>query len=190
MRVISGEVRGRKLASFKGKKIRPASDKVRGAIFNILVSTFEGYKILDLFAGTGALGIEALSRGAKKVVFVENSPFALKILQKNIMLCKYEERSEIIKTSVERALKHLAKRSEQFDYIFLDPPYEKGMVEKILKMLSQLKILKEDGTIILKHSGRELPLEEYGNLTLLKQRKYGSEFVSFFSLRKGVLWKG
>lgn len=189
MRIISGEARGRKLAKFKGQKIRPASDKVRGAIFNILGSAFEGTKVLDLFAGTGALGIEALSRGAKRVVFVENSPASLRVLHENLTLCRYGERAELIKVPAERGLKLLKKRGERFDHIFLDPPYEKDMVEKILKILSRGEILKDDSIITLKHSDRELPLEKYGTLMLRDQRGYGRQYVSFFTPLKGLPWK-
>ena len=189
MRIISGEARGRRLARFKGQKIRPASDKVRGAIFNILGSALKESEVLDLFAGTGALGIEALSRGAKKVVFFENSPAALRVLNENLSLCRYGERAEVVKTPVERGLKLLIKKGERFDHIFLDPPYGKGMVEKSLKMLSRGEILKEGGIITLKHSDRELPLERYGNLILSDQRDYGRQHVSFFTPVKGLRWK-
>jgi 16S rRNA (guanine(966)-N(2))-methyltransferase RsmD len=183
LRIISGEARGRRLARFKGQKIRPASDKVRGAIFNILGQAFEGREVLDLFAGTGALGIEALSRGAEKVVFVENSTAALRVLHENLALCRCGERAELVKTPVERGLKLLIKRGERFDHIFLDPPYGKGMVAKSLHMLSSGEMLKERGIITLKHSDQELPLERYGNLILTDQRKYGKTYVSFFQGR-------
>jgi 16S rRNA (guanine(966)-N(2))-methyltransferase RsmD len=189
LRVISGEARGRRLAQFKGQKIRPASDKVRGAIFNILGSTFEGSEVLDLFAGTGALGIEALSRGAKRVVFIENSPAALRVLQENLELCRCGEKAELVMAPVERGLKLLVKKGERFDHIFLDPPYGKGLVEKSLKMLSGGEILKEDGIVTLKHSDRELPLERYGSLILSDQREYGRQHVSFFTPVKGITWK-
>jgi len=189
LRIISGEARGRRLARFRGQKIRPASDKVRGAIFNILGSAFEGREVLDLFAGTGALGIEALSRGAKRVVFVESSPASLRVVEENLELCRCGARAELVKVPVERGVKLLIKRGEQFDFIFLDPPYGKGLVEKALKMLSSGKILKEDGIITLKHSDRELPSERYGSLILNDQRAYGSQYVSFFTPVKGHAWK-
>jgi 16S rRNA (guanine(966)-N(2))-methyltransferase RsmD len=180
LRIISGESKGRRLAYFRGQKIRPTSDKIKGAIFNILGLEFEDKEVLDLFAGTGALGIEALSRGAKKVVFVENNPYALEILNENLTRCRYGNKARVIKTSVERGVKLLKRKGGQFDYIFIDPPYEKGMVEKILHVLSQGEILKEDGVITVEHSGQELPGENYGSLSLRDQRKYGRTYVSFF----------
>ncbi|MCX5885693.1 MAG: 16S rRNA (guanine(966)-N(2))-methyltransferase RsmD [Proteobacteria bacterium] len=183
MRIISGEARGRRLARFKGQKIRPASDKVRGAIFNILGSAFEGREVLDLFAGTGALGIEALSRGAEKVVFVESSTAALRVLHENLTLCRCGNKGEVVKKSVEHGVKLLKKHGERFDHIFLDPPYGKGIVDKSLHMLSSGEMLKEGGIITLKHSDQELPLERYGNLILTDQRKYGKTYVSFFKGR-------
>lgn len=189
MRIISGEARGRRLARFKGQKIRPASDKVRGAIFNILGAAFEGSQVLDLFAGTGALGIEALSRGAKRVVFIESSPASLKVLHENLELCRCGARAMLVNVPVDRGVKLLIKRGERFDHIFLDPPYRKGMVEKSLKMLSGGEILKEHGVVMLKHSDLELPSERYGILILSDQRDYGSQHVSFFTPVRGRTWK-
>jgi 16S rRNA (guanine(966)-N(2))-methyltransferase RsmD len=183
LRIISGESKRRRLARFRGQKIRPTSDKVRGAIFNILGSAFENKEVLDLFAGTGALGIEALSRGAKRVVFIENNVYSLEVLNDNLTRCGYRDKATVIKTSADRGVKLLKRKGERFDYIFFDPPYGKDLVEKSLRMLSQGEILKEGGVIVSEHSDRELPKESYGRLTLTDQRKYGRTCVSFFTNR-------
>ena len=180
MRIVSGESKGMRLARFKGRKVRPTSDKVKGAIFNILGEAFDSKEVLDLFAGTGSLGIEALSRGARKVVFVENSLYALDILYKNLTQCGYEGKTEIIKNVIERAVKILQRKGDRFDYIFIDPPYEKGMIEGTLALLSEDDILEEDGVIISEHSSRELPAERYGDLTCMDQRRYGGTFITFY----------
>ena len=187
MRVISGTARGRRLVSFSGDKIRPTADKVKGSIFNIIASNFghlEDIKVLDLFSGTGNLGIEALSRGAAKAVFVDENPVSIKILKENINACGFSERSEIIQATVESGINLLSKRGTRFDMIFLDPPYEKGLIEKTLKEIVSKGILEDGAVVIVEHSLREKPLMEYDGLTLTDRRKYGDTEISFYSFKK------
>ncbi|MBI4745769.1 MAG: 16S rRNA (guanine(966)-N(2))-methyltransferase RsmD [Deltaproteobacteria bacterium] len=186
MRVISGTARGRRLVSFRGDKIRPTADKVKGSLFNIIASNFgplENMKVLDLFSGTGNLGIEALSRGADKAVFVDENRGSINILKENIDTCGFAERSEIIQATVESGIKILSKRNTRFNLLFLDPPYGKGLIEKTMEEIVSRDILEDGAVVIAEHSLREKPLTEYDGLTLADRRKYGDTELSFY--RKG-----
>lgn len=184
MRVISGTARGRKLVSFSGDKIRPTSDKVKGAIFNIIASNFghlDDMNVLDLFSGTGNLGIEALSRGAARAVFVDEHSASIKILKENIDICGFAERSEIILATVESGIKLLSKKEARFNLVFLDPPYEKGLIKKTMEEIVGNGVLEDGAVLIAEHSLREQPLMEYGGLTLTDRRKYGDTEISIYS---------
>lgn len=181
MRVISGKLKGKRLFSLKGMDLRPTSDRVKEAIFDILQDCFQGQVVLDLFAGTGALGIEALSRGAKKAVFVEGSARSRMALHKNIETCRLKEQAEVLPREVRAGIKILQDRGETFDLIFLDPPYGKGLARQTLQVLSRGSILAPEALIVAEHSAAEdlasvIPLER------IDGRRYGSTQVSFFKL--------
>lgn len=176
MRIISGEKKGTRLFSLKKRKIRPTSDKVKGAIFNIL-SSVEDKKILDLFAGSGALGIEALSRGAQEVVFVDNSFSSLDLIRKNLEKLGFEDKSKLIKKNVLRFLKGEFKG--RFDLILADPPYGKGFCQRVLEILSEKEVLNPVGVLVIEHHKKE-KIEKLENFILLRERKYGDTLVSFF----------
>ncbi len=125
MRVVAGERKGMPLKAITGTTTRPTTDKVKESIFNIIGPFFDGGVVLDLFAGSGGLGIEALSRGASKGIFVEKDGRAFQILQENIKKCRYEDQTELFRTDATRAVKGLLKRDIQIDYLFVDPPYHK-----------------------------------------------------------------
>ena len=183
MRVISGTAKGRKLASFRGDRIRPTADRVKEALFNIITSNFgpiDGKTVLDLFSGTGNLGIEAVSRGAAKAVFVDEAPGSISVLRKNIETCGLSERAEVLRTSVLHGTRFLSKRGESFDLVFLDPPYEKGLVEETLKAIVTDGIINDGAVVIVEHSLRETPSDEYEGLTLTDRRKYGDTEISFY----------
>ena len=176
MRIISGEKKGTRLFSLKKRKIRPTSDKVKGAIFNVLVSV-EDKKILDLFAGSGALGIEALSRGAEQVVFVDSSFNSLDLVRKNLEKLEFRDKSRLIKKNVLRFLK--SESEGRFDLILVDPPYGKGLCQKVLEILSEKECLNAKGVLVIEHHKKE-KIEKVGNFILLQERKYGDTLVSFF----------
>lgn len=183
MRVISGTAKGRRLASFRGDNIRPTADRVKESLFNIINSNFgqiSGVVVLDLFSGTGNLGIEALSRGAENVVFVDENPKSINILKKNIDLCGFADRSEILQASVEYGISLLSKKGKRFNLVLLDPPYQKGFVEKTLHEIARAGILEDGAIVVAEHSLRERPLEEYDGLTLTDRRKYGDTEISFY----------
>jgi len=176
LRIISGDKKGQKLISLKRKKLRPTSDKVKGAIFNILKSV-EGKKVLDLFAGSGALGIEALSRGAEEVVFVDNSFASLNIIRKNLERLRFREKGKLVKKDVLRFLR--SKKEESFDLILVDPPYAKGICQKILEILAAKKFLNADGILVIEYHKKE-KIEKGADFILLQQKRYGDTIVSFF----------
>jgi 16S rRNA (guanine(966)-N(2))-methyltransferase RsmD len=179
LRVISGNKKGQRLLSLRRRKIRPTSDKVKGAIFNIRGGV-EGEKVLDLFAGSGALGIEALSRGAGEVVFVDDSLASVNLIRRNLGKLGFEDKGKVIKKDV---LGFLGSKNEPFsggfDLILADPPYGKGVCQVILERLSGKKILNPEGIVVIEHHKKER-IEEGKKLVLLKRRRYGDTLVSFF----------
>jgi 16S rRNA (guanine966-N2)-methyltransferase len=180
LRVISGRFKGRNLASFEGRRIRPTTDRVREAIFNILTVEWEGKEVLDLFAGTGALGIEALSRGAHRVVFVEHHPHALGVLDRNIKTLNLSGNFEVVRLRVDKGIKFIKRRGWKFDISFLDPPYRKDLAESSLRLIDSSDVLKEHGMVVVEHHSNEILPEHYQRLRLIDHRKYGNTGVSFF----------
>ncbi len=179
MRVISGKLKGKRLFTPKGLELRPTSDRVKEAIFNILQNSIENRVVLDLFAGTGALGIEALSRGAKSAVFLEASSRSLAVLRKNIEACKLEAQAEVLALEVPRGIQALSRRGDSFHLVFLDPPYARGLARIALEALSEGEILAPGARIIAEHSPAE-DLDSISHLEQVDRRKYGSTLVSFF----------
>lgn len=176
MRIIGGEARGRKLQAPKGVQARPTADRVREAIFNILGQRLAGGHVLDLYAGSGALGLEALSRGAERATFVEQNPEAARLCATNLSQLGYEERGEILRDDALHALKRLADRS--FDWIFLDPPYDVGP-NGALQALASAQ-LPPEAVVVAEHDAEHEPDERYGTLRLRDRRRYGSTFVSIY----------
>lgn len=182
MRVVSGTRKGKILKAVPGNSTRPTTDKVKEAIFNIIGPYFDGGQGLDLFAGSGGLGIEALSRGADKVIFVDRDGKAIQTIHENIRNCDFEEKAEIYRNDADRALKAILKRDLAFDYIFLDPPYRKQQLLKLLKVIDENNLLSEQGTILCEHeSDVELP-ENVGRLVQQKHENYGIISISIYSL--------
>ncbi len=181
MRIISGTSKGRKLATPKDLPLRPTSDRVKESIFNILRGQIEGRVVLDLFAGTGNLGIEALSRGAKKVIFVEKGRHAGGLIQRNLAQSGLGERSEVLPVEANRAIGILKQRGNTFDLIFMDPPYEKGWVEKTLVKLISHRIYHKDSILVVEHHRRELLPPVLHGWNLIRQRKMGETVVSFLT---------
>ena len=179
MRVIAGFLRGRRLAPVKGR-IRPTAAKVREAIFNILGDAVLKVRVLDLFAGTGALGIEALSRGAKEAVFVEEHPEALKVLRRNLEDLGLLAQAAVLPIPVVTALKKLAVRRERFSLAFLDPPYGGGVAAGVLAALAAADLLSPRAWVVAEHSRRESLPESCGSLARQGLRRYGDTQVAFY----------
>jgi 16S rRNA (guanine966-N2)-methyltransferase len=185
MRIISGASKGRKLATPKDLSLRPTSDRVKESIFNILRGQIEAGAVLDLFAGTGNLGIEALSRGAKEVIFVEKGKQALRLIQKNLAQFGMEERSEVLPTDANRAIGILKQRGKTFDLIFMDPPYEQGLIENTLMMLNSHPIFHKDSVLIVEHHRRERLSSAIKGWNLIRQRQIGETVISILTPRGG-----
>ena len=147
MRIIGGKYRGRVLAEFKGDDVRPTSDRAKEALFNILALRLPGARVLDLFAGSGQLGLEALSRGAKKAVFNDSSRDAVSVIRTNVEKTHFVDACEILSTDWKAALRRLAGR-ERFELSFLDPPYAGGFLPKVLAELIEKDLLAEGGIIV------------------------------------------
>lgn len=185
MRIIGGTAKGRRLASFRGMSIRPTTDKVREAIFNILPRPFTFKNVLDLFAGTGAMGIEALSRGAESVTFVDNDPKAVKIIKKNLELCKLTDKAVIIDRDVHSALDLLSRKGEKFDLIIIDPPYNTSATGIALNGIDGKGLLNTDGIIVSESSKRIIWDGELKGIELADRRRYGDTVVSFYKNKRG-----
>jgi 16S rRNA (guanine(966)-N(2))-methyltransferase RsmD len=188
LRIISGSAKGRRLTSFKKSLIRPTSDRIREAVFDILfsykgslVNIFPFQNVLDAFAGTGAFGIEAYSRGASKVTFIENNREVIKILTKNLEVCGFKEGAKILSLDIARALNQLKKKRKKFDLVFLDPPYDRSLVEDTVRSIINSDILKDDSLVVAEHSLNEMPAEKIGCIKLEDRRKYGTTMVSFYA---------
>lgn len=151
MRVIAGENRGRTLKTPGGRLTRPTTDKVKESIFNMIGPYFEGGTVLDLYGGSGSLGIEALSRGAAFAVFVDKAAAASRIISENVEACRYTGRSEILHLAAEAALDRLAADRRTFDYVFLDPPYAKQRIAGDIRTLITKQMLAEDALIVIEH---------------------------------------
>jgi 16S rRNA (guanine(966)-N(2))-methyltransferase RsmD len=160
---------------------------VKESIFNLLGNEVEGGVVLDLFAGTGNLGIEALSRGAKKALFVEKGRQALRLIQTNLAQIGMEDRSEILPQDVNRAIGILNQRGESFDLILMDPPYEKGLIQRTLLKLNSHRIYHEDSILVVEHDRREPIPEKVEGWTLTRQRKIGDTLISFLIPRLATL---
>ncbi|MFC1658679.1 16S rRNA (guanine(966)-N(2))-methyltransferase RsmD [Candidatus Omnitrophota bacterium] len=186
MRIISGQLKGRKIELPAG--IRPTQDKVRKALFDIL-GDISGLSLLELYAGSGAVGLEALSQGAGRVVFVDKDRECIKVIRENIAKMGISAESEtshcrVIAMDIEEAIKRLDKRGEQFEVVFLDPPYYQELVKKTLKMLNRCDILSPCGFVVCQHFKKDsLPAETEG-LILVKQAEYGDTVLSFYKKRQ------
>ena len=174
MRVISGTAKGTKLNSVESLSTRPTLDRVKEPLFSIILNYIEDANVLDLFAGSGALGIETLSRGAKKCVFCDKSFESIKMLKKNLQKTRLEEKSIIINKDYKKCIETLEK--EKFDVIFIDPPYKQNIGVDSIKLILNNKMLSKDGIIILEtdEEQRDLKqLEELEKVEIKDVRKYG-----------------
>ena len=175
MRVITGIAGGRKLKSPEGEAVRPTTDQVKQAIFNILQFDLEGRRILDLFGGTGQLGIEALSRGAREAVFTDNSRTSIQLIRENLRRCGLE--GKVLQTD---AIAYLA-RGEKFDVIFIDPPYDGGLYQAVLEQINAVDNLTEGGIIVCEaRAGTVLP-ELAPPYRKLREKRYGNVKICLYT---------
>ena len=180
MRVIAGEKKGRKLNSPKGDLIRPTPDKVKGAIFNIVSAQIEDAVVLDLFAGSGALGIEALSRGAGKVIYGDFDKSSISLVKKNLEHVDYTDKAQLIFGDFKEVLNEI---KDKIDVVLLDPPYYKGFYDEVLESLGDSTILNPDAIIIVERDTWNGIPDEVGKLHKSDTRKYGKTSIDIFKLK-------
>lgn len=183
MRIITGKARGARLKAPKGLLTRPTSDRVKESLFSILGGRVVGRRVLDLFAGTGGLGLEALSRGASFAVFVDRSTGS--ILRDNTEHAHLGQSARIVRGDVFAALSRLSDEGEQFDLVFCDPPYAKGLWERALRMLDELPVLSEDALVIVESGEDEKEVPPLSRLSLVREERYGhTTRMRIFAMRE------
>lgn len=181
LRVISGIAKGHNLKAPKGNKVRPTEDRIKESLFNIIGNIKSDSIILDAFGGSGSIGIEFLSRGAKKSYFVDNYQDSISAIKENLNHTKLIDNAEIIKSDVFVAFKRFSNKKLQFDYIYLDPPFNKdGLLDRVFEAINKDNILNENGIIIVEHEKNlNLSDETYG-FNRIDHRSYGSKCIDFY----------
>lgn len=182
MRIIAGKYKGKILNDFSHSGTRPTSDKARGGIFNTLIYEIIDGVILDLFGGTGAMGIEAESRGAKKVYIVDKSLDSIKNIKDNCKKCMTQN-VEVIKSDYIEALKYFKKLKLKFDVIFIDPPYKEEFAKTATKLIMDYQLLNENGVICYEHNENNFVNDD--RLIIEKERKYGIAYVTYYKAVEG-----
>ncbi len=184
MRITGGSARGRKLKSVKGQGVRPTISRVREALFDILAARIPGSRFLDLYAGVGAVGIEAASRGAARVVLVEAAPRHARVIQENIAALGMGEVAQVLRAAASTGLAALAARGECFDIVFLDPPYDRP--EEIVATLQQLSgersLVCAEGLVVVQHDSRLALPEVVGACRQTRHRRFGDSTLTFYEL--------
>lgn len=176
MRIIAGSRRGHKLIGFEGDKIRPTTDRVKESVFNLIQDYVADSRVLDLFGGSGALAFEALSRGAESAVIVDADKDSINVISKNAMSLKFNDNVRIMHITYQDFFRI---NKEQFDLIFLDPPYNKGYIEPVLESIVKDNRLSENGIILLESDDTDMHCEAEG-LEILKQKKYGRSYITVY----------
>jgi 16S rRNA (guanine(966)-N(2))-methyltransferase RsmD len=177
MRIIAGELKGRRLASPSDKEIRPTADIVKEALFSMLAPYLEDAVVIDLFSGSGNVGLEAVSRGARRVYFGDKSRTAIELTKRNISYCKVEDRCVVIWGSWEQVL---ARIQEPADVIFLDPPYQSGLLESCIIKIGENSSLARDGIIAVEQDRQLILPDQIGPYHKERTRRYGKVFICFY----------
>jgi 16S rRNA (guanine966-N2)-methyltransferase len=185
MRIIAGTLKGRKLSPIKGLEIRPTADRVRESIFNILGNRVQDAVVLDLFAGTGALGIEALSRGASAATFIDNRRASLSIVRQNVMACGLEPRCRLMCCDICRGLHPLKRFISEFNLVFMDPPYHNGCLIPAMTHLEASGCLVRNALIVVEHDPREQMVSYPLHFLVTDNRRYGGTSVTFLTFSSG-----
>lgn len=182
MRVISGKCRGTHLVAPEGMETRPTTDRIKETLFNMIAFDLPECQFLDLFGGSGGIGIESLSRGGKLTVFVDQGDKAIACIKQNLEKTRLTSHAEVMKCSAEQAIKQLSARKMQFDIIFMDPPYALETIDQLIEMIANNDLLTEDGYIILERSTNRV-VKIPDNLVLFKEKRYKTTTLSF--IKKG-----
>lgn len=184
MRIVAGTARGRRLTAPRGNRVRPTADRVKEALFSILTAASggpDGCRVLDLCAGTGNLGIEALSRGAAAAVFVDSSRDSAAVIRRNLELTGFTDRGTVLVQDALGALRTLESRGGTFDLVFLDPPYGQEILPPVLERLGSSPLLAPGAVVVAEHAAREGLAERYGTLERTGLRTYGDTTLAFYS---------
>jgi 16S rRNA (guanine(966)-N(2))-methyltransferase RsmD len=188
MRVISGSRKGHKLFAPKGINIRPSEDRLKESLFNIISPIKYESVVLDLFAGTGSIGIEFLSRGSKIAYFVDNSRESISYINKNLEHTKLKEKANVLNIEAKKALAIFKKDSITFEYIYLDPPYaDFELFNSTINLIEDLSLLAKDGILIVEHDGRVTLDDNYLKFIKIDQRKYGKNLLTFFKYKEVLI---
>jgi 16S rRNA (guanine(966)-N(2))-methyltransferase RsmD len=180
-RIIGGEGKGRRLESPKGQATRPTASRVRQTLFDILAPRVPGSRFLDAFAGSGGVGLEALSRGAARVVFVEKAAEAVAVLKRNLARLRAEERADVHRQDALVALAAYGDQGRSFDLIYLDPPYEAGLYEAALDQVGRAGLLAADGRLVAEHFHKHALPERIGSLERIRSVRVGDHLLSFYA---------
>lgn len=184
MRVIAGQYKGRRLKALDGMAVRPTSDRMRETLFNILAPRIEDARFVDVCAGSGAVGIEALSRGASQVTFIESARKATSVISENLRHCGITNDFKFISRDAIAAMKYLAYEKQQFDIIYFDPPYDSDIYSPVMWQIAQNNLLAEDGILIVEHR-RQLPLApNYDDLRPYRELVQGESVLTFFRMER------
>ena len=185
MRVIGGTYRGRRLRAVEGLAVRPTSDRLRETLFNILAPRIEGSRFLDICAGSGAVGIEALSRGADEVTFIESSRQACLVIEANLGALGIERNASMVNLNTTTALKRLAQEFKEFDIAFLDPPYASAIYEDVMTQLGSGNLLSTGAIVIAEHRVKTPTEVRYGKLKVFREVKQGESALAFYEVDHG-----
>lgn len=180
MRIITGDFKGRRLEMPVGNDIRPTTEKVKEALFSMIAGNLYDATCVDLFSGTGNLGLEALSRGASLCYFGDNSRASIELTRRNIAMCKAEEWSRVIPGDYEKVLAKLAQKKEKIDVFFLDPPYKEGLYESCFELIAEHELLAEEGIIVAEHKAYDEFPDELCGFVKLRDRTYGSIGITIY----------
>ena len=186
MRIIAGTAKGIRLKTPKGMNTRPTADRVKESVFGILAANVVDAEVLDLFAGTGNLGLEALSRGAASATLVDKNIQSIKIIMENAILTDLARAAVICREDVMTALRRLQASAKSFDLIFCDPPYNLGLAPKVLSWLDATEVLRDGGIFVLEHSRHEKLPEGLKRIVAYRSEFYGETVVSFFMKQEGI----
>jgi 16S rRNA (guanine(966)-N(2))-methyltransferase RsmD len=178
--VIAGSAKGRLLKAVPGTGTRPTADKVKEAIFSMIGPFFDGGVGLDLFAGTGGLGIEAISRGMDRVIFIDMEKTSIQVIEDNLTTIGFKGQSEVYRNEAQRALKVLAKRGLKFDLIFLDPPYRMKQADEILLQMQQMEMLQDQAVVLVEHEAGHRYADEIGQFRVQKRANYGETAITIY----------
>jgi 16S rRNA (guanine966-N2)-methyltransferase len=185
MRIIAGQYKGRRLKTPEGSAVRPTSDRLRETLFNILAPRMENAHFLDVCAGSGAVGIEALSRGAAHVTFIESSRKALRLIADNLRHCQIEENTTLIPRDALQAMKHLAASPARFDLIYFDPPYDSDLYSPVMWQIAKSDLLAPAGLVIVEHRRQLLLAPNFDRLRPYREVVQGESVLTFHQMDAG-----